>query len=160
MYTDLWNFAVSLYARPGVEAACLSLQDQGGNVCLLLCATWLEARGVKPDASRVAQLQQLAEPWHRQVVTPLRSLRQQWREAASLDPAQAHLREQLKALELAAERELLGRLQAASLAWPVAEVAESDWLERLSPDGVKAYRDALQKLRVAAASTQDAVDGD
>lgn len=160
MNTDLWNFAVNLYARPGVEAACLNLQDQGGNVCLLLCGAWLETRGVKPDATRVEHLQQLAEPWHRQVVTPLRVLRQQWRKAASVDPAQARLREQLKALELTAERELLERLQTASLVWPVAEVTVSDWLERLAPDGVTAYRDALHKLRVAAAGTQDAVDGD
>ncbi|WP_157222804.1 DUF2390 domain-containing protein, partial [Pseudomonas sp. S13.1.2] len=29
MYTDLWNYALALYARPGVEAACLELQAQG-----------------------------------------------------------------------------------------------------------------------------------
>jgi hypothetical protein len=24
MHTDLWNYALALYARPGVEAACLN----------------------------------------------------------------------------------------------------------------------------------------
>ena len=46
MCTDLWNHALALYARPGVEEACLGVQALGGDVCLLLCATWLQARGV------------------------------------------------------------------------------------------------------------------
>lgn len=52
MHTDLWNFALHLYARPGVEAACLALQDEGADVCLLLCGAWLEAgrAGVTPSA--------------------------------------------------------------------------------------------------------------
>ena len=33
MHTDLWNHALALYARPGVEAACLDLQTLGGDVC-------------------------------------------------------------------------------------------------------------------------------
>src|SRR3546814_12836636 len=32
MTTDLWRFAESLYQRPGVEAACLHLQDEGADV--------------------------------------------------------------------------------------------------------------------------------
>lgn len=75
MHTDLWNYALALYARPGVEAACLELQALGGDVCLLLCATWLQARGVAVLGERAQALQELAEPWQRDVVAPLRSLR-------------------------------------------------------------------------------------
>jgi len=46
MPTDLWRFAETLYQRPGVEAACLQLQAQGADVCVLLCAAWLERRQV------------------------------------------------------------------------------------------------------------------
>ena len=46
MCADLWSFALSTYARPGVEAACLRVQEQGADVCLLLCGAWLEQRGV------------------------------------------------------------------------------------------------------------------
>lgn len=82
MNTDLWNHALALYARPGVEAACLDLQAQGGDVCLLLCATWLQAREVAVLDERAQALRDVAEPWQRDVVSPLRSLRQQWRSAA------------------------------------------------------------------------------
>ncbi|MCK1787400.1 TIGR02444 family protein, partial [Pseudomonas sp. TNT11] len=40
MCADLWSFALSTYARPGVEAACLRLQEQGADVCLLLCGAF------------------------------------------------------------------------------------------------------------------------
>ncbi|MBO4970761.1 MAG: TIGR02444 family protein, partial [Pseudomonas sp.] len=56
MQTDLWNYCLNLYARPGVEQACLHLQDQGLDVCVLLCAAWLEARGVACDEVRLGQL--------------------------------------------------------------------------------------------------------
>ncbi len=96
MHTDLWNHALALYARPGVEAACLDLQALGGDVCLLLCATWLQARGVAVQDERVQALREVTEPWQREVVNPLRSLRQQWRAAAQSDAQLAALREQVK----------------------------------------------------------------
>ena len=75
MPTDLWNFALACYARPGVEALCLRLQAGGADVCLLLCALWLERRRVACDGQRLDQLRAIAEPWQRQVVQPLRELR-------------------------------------------------------------------------------------
>ena len=102
MPADLWNFALACYARPGVEQVFLRLQDGGADVCLLLCALWLERRQVPCEAQRLAQLRAIAEPWQRQVVQPLRELRQGWKAAALLDPQQARLREQVKALELEA----------------------------------------------------------
>ena len=44
---DLWNFALELYAREGVEQACLELQETGSDVCLLLTGAWLQRRGVR-----------------------------------------------------------------------------------------------------------------
>ncbi|WP_284733726.1 TIGR02444 family protein, partial [Pseudomonas aeruginosa] len=46
MTGNVWKFAVDVYARPGVETACLALQEQGADVCLLLVAAWLGRRGV------------------------------------------------------------------------------------------------------------------
>ncbi|HDS1059596.1 MULTISPECIES: TIGR02444 family protein [Pseudomonas] len=156
MHTDLWNYALTLYARPGVEAACLELQALGGDVCLLLCATWLQARGVAVLSERAQALQELAEPWQRDVVAPLRSLRQQWRATASGDTQLAALREQVKGLELRAEKALLERLQERSQQWPVGSHEPSDdWLARLAPDQAL-HHDALVQLRVAAAALQDA----
>ncbi|HDS1697225.1 MULTISPECIES: TIGR02444 family protein [unclassified Pseudomonas] len=156
MHTDLWNYALTLYARPGVQAACLELQALGGDVCLLLCATWLQARGVAVLGERAQALQELAEPWQREVVAPLRSLRQQWRANASDDAQLAALREQVKGLELRAEKTLLERLQERSRQWPAgSHEPADDWLARLAPDQAL-HHDALVQLRVAAAALQDA----
>jgi uncharacterized protein (TIGR02444 family) len=150
MPTDLWRFAEMLYQRPGVEAACLQLQAQGADVCLLLCAAWLEAQKIACSDEHVATLRSLAQPWQLQVVVPLRQLRQNWREPAQGDSALTTLREQIKQLELAAEREQLERLATCVQRWPSGEIsAPLNWLENLVPR--LASRDALQTLRIAAA---------
>lgn len=162
MHTDLWSFALDLYARPGVEAACLNLQAQDADVCLLLCAAWLDQRQIRLEDCRVEQLRGLAAPWQRDVVQPLRALRRQWRTAAQHDSELAALREQVKALEMNAERQLLQRLQHACEGWTdtLAE-APQDWLEALAPTSARLHHDALHVLRAAArSSTQEAVDGD
>lgn len=146
MPPDLWRFAEAVYQRPGVEAACLHLQAQGVDVCLLLCALWLDARNVPWDEARGQTLRDLAQPWQTQVVMPLRQLRQSWRPAAQGDNALTQLREQVKRLELEAERELLQRLATLSREWPGVDDAQQRWLEQLTADP-----DALQTLRVAAA---------
>lgn len=159
MHTDLWNHALALYARPGVEAASLALQALGGDVCLLLCATWLQARRVAPDEQRIQALQAMAGPWQREVITPLRAVRRQWREQALADPQLSVLREQVKALELQAERTLLERLEALATGWPAAPGGAQDWLGRLAPDQARDH-DALHQLRAAALALQEAEVGD
>ena len=152
MPPDLWRFAEEFYQRPGVEAACLQMQAQGMDVCLLLCALWLDSRGVPCNAERLQTLRNLAQPWQAQVVAPLRQLRQSWRAAAQDDKALKQLREQVKRLELEAERELVQRLAALSGDWPTSASGQQvDWLMRLT--GEVAAPDALQSLRIAAART-------
>lgn len=152
MPSDLWNFALGLYGRPGVEPACLQLQTAGADVCLLLCACWLQQSAHGYSAQRCEQLQSLAQPWQRQVITPLRQLRQNWRAAAQQQPELASLREQLKALEQQAERQLLEQLEACALAWPpLTSAGDGDWLSQLS--GGAAAPDALQWLRDEANQT-------
>ncbi|MDH0302554.1 MULTISPECIES: TIGR02444 family protein [unclassified Pseudomonas] len=158
MHTDLWNHALALYARPGVEAACLALQERGGDVCLLLCATWLQARGVAADEQRVLALQALAGPWQREVIVPLRTLRKQWRQQASGDRQLNALRERVKDLELQSERTLLERLQSLAGDWASGTSEGEDWLARLAPDQAQDH-DALHLLRVAAQRLQEAEDG-
>ena len=159
MYTDLWNHALALYARPGVETACLDVQAMGGDVCLLLCATWLQARAVPFSEERAQALRVIAGPWQHDVVAPLRSLRQQWRSPARHDTHLAALREQLKGLELEAEKQLLQRLQTCAQQWPIGSLEPmDDWLDRLAPAQARGH-DALVNLRVAAAALQEAEDG-
>ena len=154
MNADLWSFALSTYARPGVEAACLRLQEQREDVCLLLCGAWLEQRGVALEPGRVRTLQQLARPWQAQVIEPLRQLRMQWRAMAQQDEQLAALRERVKALELDAERQLLTRLEALTQAWPTGEMTQQPWLEGLAAeDAANLDHDALQQLRVMITGT-------
>ena len=154
MCADLWSFALSTYARPGVEAACLRLQEQGADVCLLLCGAWLEQRGVVCVPERVHALQQLARPWQAQVIEPLRQVRVQWRAMAQQDEQLKALRERVKTLELDAERQLLARLEALTRAWPTGELTQQPWLEGLAAeDAANLDHDALQQLRVMVTGT-------
>ena len=126
------------------------MQTQGADVCLLLCAAWLEHRQIGCSHERAETLRNLVHPWQQQVVMPLRQLRQSWREAAQSDNALAQLREQVKQLELTAEREQLERLAASSQHWSLVGTNVSlSWLESLAPE--RADRDALHRLRIAAA---------
>lgn len=155
MCADLWSFALSTYARPGVETACLHLQEQGADVCLLLCGAWLEQRGVAPTNKRIAALNQIAKPWRTQVVEPLRRVRVQWRTMAQHDESLATLRERVKALELEAEREMFARLEALAEKWSTeAGMTHQPWLERLAAeDAANLDHDALQQLRAVVTGT-------
>ncbi|MBK5398670.1 TIGR02444 family protein [Pseudomonas sp. TH39(2020)] len=154
MSSDLWSFSLSTYARPGVEPACLQLQSAGINVCLLLCGLWLGERGVACNEQRLQQLRSAAEPWDADVVQPLRALRVNWKAVATDDSELNALREQVKALELEAERHLLVRLERSALSWPQGEATDlSAWLEGVTAGAAHLDRDALHQLRVAVSST-------
>ncbi len=150
--TDLWSFSLACYARPGVERLCLDLQEQGVDICLLLCGAWLEARAITCTPQRLERLRQLAVHWQHEVVTPLRRLRQNWRGAAQSDPQLKALREQLKALELAAEKTLLGRLERETRNWP-PQRSPAAWLGPLT-GGVSDGDAAREFLRRIAAAVQ------
>lgn len=154
MSSDLWSFSLNTYARPGVEPACLQLQSAGINVCLLLCGLWLGERGVTCNEHRLQLLRDVAGPWDADVVQPLRALRLQWKAAASDDAKLNSLREQVKALELEAERHLLLRLERTAQSWPQGDAADlSAWLEGVTAGAAHLDRDALHQLRVAVSST-------
>ncbi|WP_375379832.1 TIGR02444 family protein [Pseudomonas hormoni] len=154
MSSDLWSFSLGTYARPGVEAACLTLQSAGVNVCLVLCGLWLGQRGVACNEQRLQQLHNVAEPWDADVVRPLRALRMQWKVVATEDAELNALREQVKALELEAERHLLLRLERSAQSWPQDEATDlSAWLEGVAAGAAHLDRDALHQLRVAVTGT-------
>ncbi|MCY1304487.1 hypothetical protein D9M70_542450 [compost metagenome] len=151
MPSDLWTFALHLYGLPGVEPACLQLQEQGADVCLLLTGCWLGRRGVAFDSTRLDSLRAVCDPWQEHVVGPLRALRQNWRVQAQDDQALAGLREQIKALELEAERKLLARLEGAADGWAGGAGAQVEaWLQGCCPGLDEAGRDALDLVRDAA----------
>jgi len=106
----LWDYAVALYASPGVAAACLALQDRRGtDVNLLLFACWLGATGQEPNAGQLAEVLERAEVWQADLVRPLREARRRLEAVLptleeSLRPPLAAARADLAAVELALER--------------------------------------------------------
>jgi len=110
----LWDFAAGIWRRPGVEAACVALQDDGGQcVPLLLWRLWTvaERRAVSPGAVAAAVV--VARGWDDGVVAPLRAIRlvlkPPWPPID--DTAGLDLRAQLREAELAAERALIEALE-------------------------------------------------
>lgn len=106
---SLWEFSLALYARPGVEAACLDLQDRLGlDVNLLMFACWAASRGHgRIGRGDWQRLLAASAAWRADVVEPLRAVRRGMKGAAwpgVPDADAASLRRQVKDLELTAER--------------------------------------------------------
>ncbi|MGE4532541.1 TIGR02444 family protein [Halomonas sp.] len=122
----LWEFALAFYARPGVEGACLGLQDQAGiDVCELLWRCWLLTHGALPGEAAEAGLAAVHR-WQREVTAPLRRLRRGLKADAEAREGVARLREALKRAELEAERETLARLESLALAHPLAPLPPTE----------------------------------
>ena len=108
---SLWDWTLDAYGRPGVPEACLSLQDDHGqNTSLLLWAVWAEAS----DPDLMARAAEAAHRWEATALAPLRAVRRALK--AQLPPvaddAREALREDVKAVELRAERVLMDTLEA------------------------------------------------
>ncbi|MFQ3788814.1 TIGR02444 family protein [Halomonas sp. A29] len=120
----LWDFALAFYGRPGVEEACLLLQDEAGvDVCELIWHCWLYRHrlALAQEPSGLVAIRR----WQEEVTLALRSLRRQLKAEAARSPGTAEVRRRIQQAELAAERETLERLQQ------LAE--QTDHLTALSP---------------------------
>ncbi|WP_337189023.1 TIGR02444 family protein [Phenylobacterium sp.] len=106
---SIWDWALAAYALPGVPEACLALQDEHGqNTSLLLWAVYAEAR----DPALLARGVEAARAWDATALRPLREVRRALKPALPPFPdgARQALRDEVKGLELAAERLLLETL--------------------------------------------------
>jgi len=146
---SLWPFALCVYARHGVEAALLELQDEHGqSVPFLLWALWLAAQGRRVDARALADGAKLARAWQDAAIAPLRELRRGLKRpsrAVLARPREA-LRERVKAVELEAERMLLQMLEEAS---PAPSGPPLDAALALAQAG-RAWGDGAPGARLAA----------
>ncbi|MFE9084749.1 TIGR02444 family protein [Brevundimonas sp. NPDC003935] len=113
--SDLWTWAVAAYDAPGVAEVCLSLQDHNEqNVPLMLWAAWVAVTGRRPDEEMIEAACDAARAYDTVVVAPLRAVRRTLK-APIPDVDNEHreaLRQQVKALELDAERRLMLELEA------------------------------------------------
>ena len=115
--SGLWDWSVRAWATPGVAETGLDLQDrQNQNVPLLLWAGWCAATGRPLDDETLEAACDTARAWGGTVVEPLRALRRTLKAPIpDLDDGpRLALREQIKAVELEAERHLLAALEALS----------------------------------------------
>lgn len=107
----LCEFALHFYAQPGIEQACLQLQDEHGwDVCELLWRCWLYRHAI-----RAGDFPTEARDWQHEVTYPLRALRRQLKAAARACEGVASVRSRISEAELAAERETLQILMKISL---------------------------------------------
>jgi len=114
---SLWEWSLSAWTAPGVEAACLDLQDaQGQNVPLLLWAAWSAATGRTPSEDDLEAACDTARVWQETVVAPLRNVRRalKTRVPDLDDDDREAVRGQVEVIELDAERRLLAALEALS----------------------------------------------
>lgn len=113
--SGFWDWALVAYRAPGVSDACLTLQDtHGHNVPLLLWAGWTAATGRALDEETIEAACDAARAWDGAAVGPLRAVRRTLK-APIPDIGNAGreaLSEQVKAIELAAERALMADLEA------------------------------------------------
>ncbi len=114
MTPSLWDWALSAYAAPGVSDACLHLQDTSGqNVPLLLWAAWTAATGRVLDEDVIEGACDCARAWDTSAIGPVRAVRRALKgPIADIDDgAREKLRDQIKAIELAAERQMMSGLE-------------------------------------------------
>jgi uncharacterized protein (TIGR02444 family) len=145
---SLWDWTLQAYARPGVPEACLALQDgHGQNTSLLLWAIWAEAA----DPALLARAADVARRWEALALNPIRSVRRALKPAfEGVDDGEREtLREDVKAVELRAERVLMETLEAmtgdrgAAHALAALEAASAAWGTPAPPNALAALAAAL-----------------
>src|SRR5690348_14119027 len=110
---DIWSFCLRFYGRPGVSAACLTLQQNcGADVVLLLYLLFLARARRFLATEAVGQCNQAAQAWREDVIQPLRRVRGTMKNAPAGYPQASELRKSIAAAEIEAERMQLLRLAA------------------------------------------------
>lgn len=111
-----WRFALAFYSRPGVQEACLRLQDEAGlDVVFLIAALHIAmATGQPPSHAELAAAFAGIAGWREASVLPLRAGRRALKELRSdvPDPRREAFRNRVKVLELEAEQIELAALAA------------------------------------------------
>jgi uncharacterized protein (TIGR02444 family) len=98
----LWRYSLRVYRLPGVESACLALQDGCGtdtNVLLYCC--WLGEGGRSVDKRSLRATMAALKRWQTEVIQPVRQVRRALKRTAGFpDDTLLDLRRRLAAIEL------------------------------------------------------------
>ena len=111
----LWRFCLAVYGRPGVEAACLRLQDRFGlDVPMILFCVWAGYKGPGPltsDFLRRALV--VVQRWGHEITGPLRAARRKLKEEdLGAGEARLELREAVIQAERRSEEITLSLLES------------------------------------------------
>lgn len=161
----LWAFSLALYARPGVAAACLALQDRyQADVNLLLLGFWRAAKGYAGWATAELDHARDAVAPVNAVLKPFRESRRALKALLEDEPAAAGLYAEAKALELRLEQVAQAWLAAVSRVSPAtprplplsradhvegAAAHLSQYLQVIAPDDPQALQAAADLLSAA-----------
>jgi uncharacterized protein (TIGR02444 family) len=144
----LWDWTLAAYAQAGVPEACLTLQDRyAQNTSLLLWAVWAEVA----DPALLARAADVAHRWEALALAPVRAVRRALKPSFDgvADSDREALREDVKAVELRAERVLMESLEAmtgqqgGAHALAALEAASTAWGEPAPADALAALAAAL-----------------
>lgn len=144
----LWDWTLRAYGQAGVPEACLTLQDvHGQNTSLLLWAVWAEVA----DPTLLAGAADVARRWEALAIAPIREVRRALKPAFGgiEDSERETLREDVKAVELRAERVLMESLEATTghhggaHALAALEAASAAWGRPAPVDALAALAAAL-----------------
>lgn len=111
----LWDFALRLYASPGVGDACLTLQDESGvDVPMLLFSAWLAKHSAALTDAELERIDKRVADWRNEVVRPLRAIRRRLKGGPHPAPTKETdaLRNEVKSVELGSEKIELAVLEA------------------------------------------------
>jgi uncharacterized protein (TIGR02444 family) len=116
-----WRFSLRTYRDPGVQQACLALQERcGADVNLLLFCAWTGRDGRALDRPALLSAMTRVGRWQSEVIAPLRLARRGLKHQAAAGPAAAlalPLRKRVAALELDMERVEQLLLAELALQW-------------------------------------------
>ena len=152
-----WDFSLSTYGSAGVSEACLALQEaHGADVNILLFCAWAGCNGASLDRNQVEAACAAVNGWHREIVRPLRSVRQRLKTALDDCPPgdlQPALRARIQKIELDAEH--IEQLRLAALADDV-DTGATTLDEAAARTNMKTYLSVIEADM--AAETRDAID--
>ena len=141
----LWAWTLTAYERPAVPQACLTLQDDHGlSTAFLLWAVW--AKG--PQSETLAKAVEIARSWETSVLTPVRGVRRWLKPTLPgiADLARETLRNDVKLMELDAERLLMDSLERLSTETAESRTTLANLRAAAAAWGVQNADDALQVL--------------
>ena len=103
--TRFWDYALALYSQPGIEQACLAIQDEhDGDVNTTLLCCWAGSLGFKLKRDDLDRLESAIADWQTTVLKPLRKLRYATKGFGNRGLDNMSLYKKLKAVELDAEK--------------------------------------------------------